>query len=88
MPSSYDRKTPVAVTDLLNDRELLFFEEHEIALSRVLTEREQSTFGATATSMSCTWRTMLPRVQHHGRPTAFAMRLSRRGPRLRKHRQT
>ncbi len=29
MPSSYDRKTPVAVTDLLNDRELLFFEEHE-----------------------------------------------------------
>ena len=31
MPSSYDRKTPVTVTDLLNDRELLFFEEHEIA---------------------------------------------------------
>ena len=35
----YDRKTPVAATDLLNDRELLFFEDHEIAQSRVLTDR-------------------------------------------------
>lgn len=35
----YDRKTPVTAADLLNDRVLPFFEEHEIALSRVLTDR-------------------------------------------------
>ena len=35
----YDRKTPIAAADLLNDRVLPFFEEHEIALSRVLTDR-------------------------------------------------
>jgi transposase InsO family protein len=35
----YDRKTPVTAADLLNDRVLPFFEEHEIALPRVLTDR-------------------------------------------------
>ena len=35
----YDRKSPIAAADLLNDRVLPFFEEHEIALSRVLTDR-------------------------------------------------
>jgi transposase InsO family protein len=40
MAKLYDRKTPIAAADLLNDRVLPFFEEHEkIVLSRVLTDR-------------------------------------------------
>ena len=35
----YDRKTPVTAADLLNDRVLPFFEEHDLELSRVLTDR-------------------------------------------------
>lgn len=35
----YDRKSPITAADLLNDRVLPFFEDHEIALSRLLTDR-------------------------------------------------
>lgn len=35
----YDQKTPITSADLLNDRVVPFFERHEIALSRVLTDR-------------------------------------------------
>jgi len=35
----YDRKTPITAADLLNDRVVPFFEEHDIPLSRVLTDR-------------------------------------------------
>ena len=35
----YDRKTPITAADLLNDRVLPFIDEHEIVLSRVLTDR-------------------------------------------------
>jgi len=35
----YDRKTPITAADLLNDRGVPFFEEKEIKLSRVLTDR-------------------------------------------------
>jgi transposase InsO family protein len=35
----YDRKTPLTAADLLNDRVLPFFEEHEVKLLRVLTDR-------------------------------------------------
>jgi transposase InsO family protein len=35
----YDRKTPVTSADLLNDRVIPFFEEHEIPLLRMLTDR-------------------------------------------------
>jgi transposase InsO family protein len=35
----YDRKTPITAADLLNDRVLPFFDEHEIKLCRVLTDR-------------------------------------------------
>jgi hypothetical protein len=35
----YDRKTPITAADLLNDRVVPFFEEHEIPLCRVLTDR-------------------------------------------------
>ncbi len=35
----YDRKTPITAADLLNDRAVQFFEEKEIKLSRVLTDR-------------------------------------------------
>lgn len=35
----YDRKIPVTAADLLNDCVLPFFEQHEIPLTRVLTDR-------------------------------------------------
>lgn len=35
----YDRKTPLTAADLLNDRVIPFFEEHEVPLLRVLTDR-------------------------------------------------
>src|SRR6187200_853288 len=35
----YDRKTPLTAADLLNDRVVPFFEEHELKLLRVLTDR-------------------------------------------------
>src|SRR5689334_16123219 len=35
----YDRKTPITAADLLNDRVLPFFEQHEVKLLRVLTDR-------------------------------------------------
>jgi len=42
----YDRKTPVTAADLLNDRVLPFFDEHEIPLNRVLTDRGTEYCGA------------------------------------------
>ena len=42
----YDRKTPVTAADLLNDRVLPFFEQHEIPLNRVLTDRGTEYCGA------------------------------------------
>ena len=35
----YDRKTPITAADLLNDKVVPFFEEHDIPLCRVLTDR-------------------------------------------------
>src|SRR5919205_1624414 len=35
----YDRKTPITSADVLNDRVLPFFDEHEIPLLRILTDR-------------------------------------------------
>jgi transposase InsO family protein len=42
----YDRQTPVRAADLLNDRGLPFFEEYEIPLNRVLTDRGTEYCGA------------------------------------------
>ena len=42
----YDRKTPITAADLLNDRVLPFFADHEIALGRVLTDRGTEYCGA------------------------------------------
>lgn len=42
----YDRKTPVMAAELLNDRVLPFFEQHEIPLNRVLTDRGTEYCGA------------------------------------------
>ncbi|MGH7964447.1 MAG: IS481 family transposase, partial [Candidatus Binatia bacterium] len=42
----YDRKTPVTAADLLNDQVLPFFEQHEIPLTRVLTDRGTEYCGA------------------------------------------
>ena len=35
----YDRKTPLTAADLMNDRVVPFFDNHEIVVSRVLTDR-------------------------------------------------
>src|SRR5512134_4146754 len=35
----YDRKTPLSAADLLNDRVVPFYDEHEVRLCRVLTDR-------------------------------------------------
>jgi transposase InsO family protein len=35
----YDRKTPITAADLLNDRVVPFFEEHDVKLLRILTDR-------------------------------------------------
>jgi transposase InsO family protein len=35
----YDRKTPITAAELLNDRVMPFFEDHEIGLLRILTDR-------------------------------------------------
>jgi len=35
----YDRKTPITAADLLNDRVIPFFDEHEVPLLRSLTDR-------------------------------------------------
>jgi transposase InsO family protein len=35
----YDRKTPITAADLLNDRVVPFFDENDVKLSRVLTDR-------------------------------------------------
>jgi hypothetical protein len=35
----YDRKTPLTSADLLNDRVVPFFDTHDLAVSRVLTDR-------------------------------------------------
>jgi transposase InsO family protein len=43
----YDWKTPVTAADLLNDRVLPFFEEPEIPLNRVLTDRGTEYCGAS-----------------------------------------
>jgi len=42
----YDRKTPITAADLLNDRVLPFYEEHDIRLSRVLTDRSTEYCGS------------------------------------------
>ena len=42
----YDRKTPITAADLLNDRVLPFFDQHEIPLNRVLTDRGTEYCGA------------------------------------------
>lgn len=65
----YDRKTPVTAADLLNDRELPFFDEHEIPLNRVLTDRGPSTAAhPSGMSMNCTWlwKTSITRVRRPG----------------------
>jgi transposase InsO family protein len=42
----YDRKTPLVAADLLNDRVVPFFDEHELPLQRVLTDRGTEYCGA------------------------------------------
>lgn len=42
----YDRKTPITAAEVLNDRVIPFFDEHEVTISRVLTDRGTEYCGA------------------------------------------
>jgi hypothetical protein len=46
----YDRKTPLTAAELLNDRVLPFFEQHEIPLNRVLTGSRHGVLRGTRTT--------------------------------------
>ena len=80
----YDRKTPITAADLLNDRVLPFFEEHEVKLLRVLTDRgtrilRQSRSGTNTSSISRS-RTSIIRAPKPKarRPMAFASASTKR----------
>src|SRR5262245_59269574 len=73
----YDRKTPLTAADLMNDRVVPFFDDHEIAVSRVLTDRGTEFCGKPGpTSTSSIWpsRTTITRARRRGvhRRMAFA----------------
>lgn len=78
----YDTKTPVTAADLLNDRVVPFFEEHGIALLRVLSDRGTEYCGTEVHPTSCTSRsrTSSTRERRHGarRRTASASVFTRR----------
>jgi hypothetical protein len=71
----YDRKTPITAADLLNDRVLPLFEQHEVKLLRVLTDRGSEYCGnpndtnTNSTLRSRTSITRAPRPRAR-RPTA------------------
>src|SRR4030095_13254339 len=65
----YDRKTPLTAADVMNDRVVPFFDEHEIGVSRVLTDRGTEFCGrprATSTSFTSRWRTSITRAPRRG----------------------
>lgn len=73
----YDRKTPITAADLLNDRVLPFFEQHEIPLNRVLTDRGTEYCGAPERheyELYLAWKTSITRERRPGipRPTGSA----------------
>jgi hypothetical protein len=52
----YDRKNALVAAEMLNDRIVPFFEEHQIPFLRVLTEEAQNTVApGNITNTSCTW---------------------------------
>lgn len=52
----YDRKNALVTADLLNDRVISFYEQHDIRLLRILTDRGTEYCGQGNTiSFSCTW---------------------------------
>ena len=63
----YDRKTPLTAADLLNDRVEPFYDQHEVRLCRVLTDRgteyseTPSTTSTSSISRSRMWTTPEPR---------------------------
>src|SRR5271169_3044982 len=64
----YDRKTPITAAELLNDRVIPFFDEHEIPLCRVLTDRGTEYCGnpehrRTISSCRTPITTRVPRVR-------------------------
>ncbi|WHZ22482.1 MAG: ISSod13, transposase [Nitrospira sp.] len=65
----YDRKTPVTAAELLNDRVLPFFEQHEIPLNRVLTTVARNTVAlpsGMSTNSTSPSRTSITRARRRG----------------------
>jgi len=53
----YTTKTPITAADLLNDRVLPFYEEHDLPVLRILRIAERNTVGeSTNTTSSSSWR--------------------------------
>jgi len=53
----YTTKTPIAAADVLNDRVLPFYQEHQVALLRVLTDEGLSIAGrSNSTIISSIWQ--------------------------------
>ena len=77
----YDRKTPITAAEVLNDRVVPFYDEHDIRLSRVLTDRGTEFCGTkvmntSSISRSKTSITAAPRPRAHKR-TEFCERFHR-----------
>jgi transposase InsO family protein len=73
----YDRKTPITAADLLNDRVLPFFEQHEIPLNRVLTDRGTEYCGAPERheyELYLPWRTSITPARRPGIPRRTDLR--------------
>jgi Winged helix-turn helix len=73
----YDRKNALVAADMLNDRVLPFYDEHDVRLLRVLTDRARNTAAiGNRTSTSFTWRwrtsTIPAPAPSRRRPTASA----------------
>ena len=76
MVKLYDRKHAITAADMINDRVLPFFEEHDVPLLRILTDRGSEYCGnRRPTNISCIWisRRLItpvprPRVR---KPTVF-----------------
>jgi hypothetical protein len=56
----YTERTPITAADLVNDRVLPFFEQHDIPLNRILTDRGTEYPGPSAIRTNCTWGATMP----------------------------
>ena len=51
----YDRKNALVAADMLNDRIVPFFEQHDLKLMRMLTDKRNTAETEKTTNMNCIW---------------------------------